>query len=308
MCQNIFADTGLIAISYSCIAPLVSGFGMVGLLLFYLAYRYNFIFVYQTYFDTKGLMYARALQQLFVGIYLANGCMIGLFAINLGNSTVLLGPMILMIIYLVFTILYHISLNAALSPLLQFLPKTLETEERRLLAVEESESDADVEDQGHERATHSETPRTSTGTRPDQFRASNGDTPLTAPMEKVNTNKTASSVPPPSKAPNFFMKWLRPDKYTDYYTLRHLVPRSAFDIEYSEEEERDAYFHPAVRKEPDLLWVPRDELGVSRQEVRHTSRITPITDEGAALNEKGDLVWESSKAVDAPIYEQRVYY
>ena len=39
--------------------------------LFYLAYRYNILFVSETSVDTQGLIYPRALKQLFTGVYLA---------------------------------------------------------------------------------------------------------------------------------------------------------------------------------------------------------------------------------------------
>ena len=80
---------------------------------FYLAYRYNILFVTDSQIDTKGLIYPRALQQLLTGVYIAEICLIGLFAINVTT-----GPLILMIVFLIFTALFHISLNSALDPLL----------------------------------------------------------------------------------------------------------------------------------------------------------------------------------------------
>lgn len=282
------------------------GFAAIGLLLFYLGYRYNFIYVYQVPYDTKGLMYARALQQLFVGVYLAILCMIGLFAIKLTESSKLLGPLILMIIFLIFTILYHLSLNSALQPCLQYLPKTLETEERRLLAAEESEDDADVESNMGEippppppkgRYMESEAPQYERGL------SNSGSS--TVPLSE---EKKLTSEPPAQWKPSAFMKWLRPDKYVDYYSLRKLVPRREFDITYDEGQERNAYFHPSVIDEPKVLWIPRDDAGVSAQEIRHTSKITPITDEGATLDARGSILWDEDNAEKVPIYERRVYW
>ena len=39
---------------------------------------------------------------------------------------------------------------------------------------------------------------------------------------------------------------------------------------YSAEAERDAYCHPSITSQAPLLWIPRDPLGVSSQEVAHT--------------------------------------
>lgn len=120
-----------IALTYSCIAPLVLGFAFIGLYLVYQAYRYNFLFVYDMEIDTKGLVYPRALQHLITGIYLAEICMIGLFAIR-GIP----GPLVIMIIFTILTVISHMSLNEALAPLTSFLPRSLDTEEEHLQSKE----------------------------------------------------------------------------------------------------------------------------------------------------------------------------
>ncbi|KAL8687083.1 MAG: hypothetical protein Q9224_005257, partial [Gallowayella concinna] len=128
----VYTNLTVIAITYSVIAPLVLGFASIGLYLIYLAYRYNLLFVVNSRIDTKGLVYPRALQQTTTGAYLAIVCLIGLFGINTAP-----GPIILMVIFLIFVILFHLSLNAALEPLLKYLPKSLEAEEQSLLAAED---------------------------------------------------------------------------------------------------------------------------------------------------------------------------
>ncbi|GFF53170.1 uncharacterized protein RSN1 [Aspergillus udagawae] len=128
----VFTNMGVIALTYSCIAPLILGFAFVGLYLVYQAYRYNFLFVYDIGTDTKGLVYPRALQHLLTGIYLADICMIGLFAIRAA-----IGPLIIMVLFAVLTVLAHLSLNEALAPLYTFLPRTLDTEEEEQQSKEE---------------------------------------------------------------------------------------------------------------------------------------------------------------------------
>ena len=48
-----------------------------------LVWRYNLIFVFDSDMDSKGLFYPHALLHLMVGLYLAEICLIGLFAIHL---------------------------------------------------------------------------------------------------------------------------------------------------------------------------------------------------------------------------------
>lgn len=118
--------------TYSCIAPLILGFASLGLYLVYQAYRYNFLFVYDIHVDTKGLVYPRALQHLLTGVYLAEICMIGLFAIRSA-----IGPLVIIAIFTVLTVLAHMSLNEAIAPLNTSLPRTLDTEEELLQSKDE---------------------------------------------------------------------------------------------------------------------------------------------------------------------------
>ncbi|KAL4951283.1 hypothetical protein BDW69DRAFT_170396 [Aspergillus filifer] len=128
----VFTNMGVIALTYSCIAPLILGFCFFGLYLVYQAYRYNFLFVYDIKIDTKGLVYPRALQHLLTGVYLATICLIGLFAIKSA-----IGPLIIMAFFTILFALAHISLNDALTPLNSFLPRTLDLEEEIQQAKEE---------------------------------------------------------------------------------------------------------------------------------------------------------------------------
>ncbi|KAB2581261.1 protein of unknown function DUF221 [Lasiodiplodia theobromae] len=275
----VYTNLFVIAICYACIAPLVLLFAGIGMWFFYFAYRYNLLFVYDIDVDTKGLVYPRALQQLFVGLYIAEGCLIGLFAIQLGDRSAL-GPFILMLVLLIFTFLYHASLNAALDPLLKYLPKSLQEEERRLLAAESDlppSERADAPTEGFEKA----------GATEDGYLD-----PRVAPHEK----------------PGMIKKFLRPDIYTDYPTMRRMVPRNFADPDalYAPEVERDAFFHPSVTSEPPMLWIPRDSAGCSRQEVQDTGKVIAITDVAAHFDEKNKLVWDPEAEV--PIAEPKIYY
>jgi calcium permeable stress-gated cation channel len=132
----VFTNMGVIALTYSCIAPLILAFAFIGLFLVYQAYRYNLLFVYGINIDTKGLVYPRALQHLLTGIYLAEICMIGLFSIKGA-----IGPLVIMALYTIVTILAHVSLNEALSPLMNFLPRSLDTEEEEIQMNQEAEAE-----------------------------------------------------------------------------------------------------------------------------------------------------------------------
>ena len=237
--------------------------------------RYNCIFVYSPKVDTKGLTYPKALNHLTVGIYIGHICLIGLFGINKAG-----GPTVLMVIALVFSLLFHIGLRNAYAPLLSTLPKSLELEEETLL-TREKEFGASGSYTNGNRANNKEMM---------------GDTEL--------QSSTAPSAP--HKKPSFIAKFLRPDLHCDYQTLRRLVAGDHSHVTYTEEVERDAYHDPAVSADTPLVWIPRDGMGISRQEVAHTSRSTPITDEGATIDEAGKIHWDPETR--PPIYEEKIYW
>ncbi|KAL2153805.1 hypothetical protein VTH82DRAFT_4961 [Thermothelomyces myriococcoides] len=292
-----------ISITYSCIAPLMLGWATIAMFLFYFAWRYNILFVTDTQIDTRGLIYPRAIKQLFTGLYLAEVCMIGLY-----GASVAPGPLVLMIICLVFTILFHISLNSALNPLLYNLPLTLfaaeeeaEQESRRLIDPEKGTSSS---------AAAAAAAAAVVGTTKNNNKKKedvvdlNGDGVVDPTEAQVLEAREARKA---AARGNPLTRFLQPWVYADYAVLRELVPRGV-DLEpYPDKVVAGAYHPPAVTSAPPLLWVPRDPAGVSRQEVAHTARVIPITDEGCELDEKGRLVWDRERT-RPPVWEEKIYY
>lgn len=80
----VYTNLLVIAMCYAAVAPLVLGFAGLGLSLSYIAYRFKLFFAAEGDADTMGKAYFNALQQLFVGLYLSEVCLIGLFAVGLG--------------------------------------------------------------------------------------------------------------------------------------------------------------------------------------------------------------------------------
>lgn len=126
---------------------------------------------------------------------------------------------------------------------------------------------------------------------------------------EMTTDKGHPLGPAPHKKPSLFQKFLRPDIYTDYATCRRLVSHDVGASQYTPEIEKGAYYNPSITSKTKLLWVPRDVGGVSREEVAHTAKITPITDEGASFNDKGKIVWDMEGTNGRPpVYEEIIYY
>lgn len=283
------------ALAYSCIAPLVLGFATIGLYLLYLAFRYNHLFVLSNTVDTKGAAYARALQQLTVGVYIAEFCLIGLFAIGASGSAVSTGPLVLMIIFTVLTALYHAAMRQALNPLTKYLPSDLFVGQEEEDAAARSAMEEGVPSRDSVAARHS------------------SSAPITSDKQKWSaaSNSKKSALQQKPGIGGWISRFLVPRSKESHNALKDnlLEPDLAHStVRYDEDVHSEAYLHPAVTAEVPKLWIVRDELGISEQEIRHTSKIVPITDEGAWFDEKGKIRWDEEHPERVPLWEDRVYH
>ena len=79
---------GCVTIVYAIIQPIIVGFTVVGFLLFYLAYKYNMLWVMDqpAALETGGIIYNKALTSVFTSLYLAEVCLAGLFFLQKQNA------------------------------------------------------------------------------------------------------------------------------------------------------------------------------------------------------------------------------
>lgn len=80
--------------------------------------------------ETNGLIFPKAVNQLFTGLYFLELCLIGLFFLQRDsrNQASCFPQAIIMIVTLGFTVLYQFVLNRAFGPLFTYLPITFEDE------------------------------------------------------------------------------------------------------------------------------------------------------------------------------------
>ncbi|KAF2873533.1 hypothetical protein BDV95DRAFT_567216 [Massariosphaeria phaeospora] len=270
-----WTNLGVIALSYSCIAPLVLGFSTVGLFLIYLAFRYNFLYTYETHMDTKGAAYQRALSQLTTGVYIAEGCLIGLFAIATANNLAAVGPLAIECLLLLCTILFHFILGKAL----------VHHEARIAYADHMPSSHHDIE----------------AGPSAEKATATNGS--------------VGATVPKPSRIPVFMQRIINPTKTSVSNLSASLAafyhkPQERLPTDIA----KRAYFNPAITSPTPVIWIVHDDMGISAREVRDTTKAVPgliITDEQATFNEKNKVYWkgvDDGKAREAPVYQEEVMY
>ena len=239
--------------------------------MYYLSYRYNLLFVIQSKIDTKGESYARALQHLLTGVYLSELCLIGLFGLR--NAP---GPLVLIVILLIITVVYHITMNEHLGPLERYLPTDLqaEDEERPLLEAEEGSATQGMDNEPESRIEH------------------------------IGRGRVPERVLEP------VAEFLEPHIFASYHALKSWFEDPQGELpEYSEEELRTAYSNPALTSKTPKLWLVRDEMGISKHEIQENEKEgISSTDDGATLDERNRVVWPMDDLTKVPIFKMPVKY
>ena len=124
----------VVGLTYSVIAPLISIFCTVAFSMLMVVYHHHTAYVAQTQDKSGGEFYIRAINQLFVGLYVMELSLIGLFLlvrdIDISNGNAVGNPCaiqaIIMSVIFILTIVFQYLLNRAFNPLFRkfiFLPR-----------------------------------------------------------------------------------------------------------------------------------------------------------------------------------------
>jgi hypothetical protein len=126
----VYTNLAAIGLVYSVIAPLIIIMLLITFSLFWFTYRYQMIYVSYAKAETNGLIFPKAINQLFTGLYFLLLCLIGLFFLvkDEHDNQACVPHAIIMIVVLAFTLLFQVLLNRAFGPLFTYLPTTFEDE------------------------------------------------------------------------------------------------------------------------------------------------------------------------------------
>ncbi|KAL2831573.1 hypothetical protein BJY01DRAFT_226571 [Aspergillus pseudoustus] len=350
----VYTTLASIGLIYSVIAPLILVFNIITFSLFWFVYRYNTLYVTKFRFDTGGLLFPRAINQLFTGIYVMELCLIGLFFLvrDVQGTVACKGQAIAMIVVMVLTAGFQFLLNEAFGPLIRYLPITLEDEavrrdeefaraqrarleldndegkepeeemdtlEHRLRDREHAEFQDDQESSDIEmkKFEANGVSRRASGLR----RKGQGLDPHTA--ANLNSSRRPSWAAPSSpnnRRSKYFgtnsgeavptIQRMREKLHQDAESqgpVRNHKGAALFagihdELEDLTPDERDqlvqrAFQHDALRAKRPVIWIPRDDLGVSDEEVYRTQRFSKhiwISNEYQALDGKGRTIFSRS--------------
>ncbi|KAJ2988963.1 hypothetical protein NUW58_g3710 [Xylaria curta] len=318
----VYTNFACIALVYSVIAPIISIFAIITFSLLWIANRYSMLYVNRLAIDTGGVLYPRALNQTFTGLYVMEIALIGLFFIQEdGNNARACAPQaIIMIVVTILTALYQLLLNMSFGPMFRYLPITFEDE-----AVLRDEAFQRAQDRRLGTDNENDVRESAEEGLPIYHRSGDGSSDA---QEKRNLGNKISSFKPVKGIVGAGAWAARSGKNTYDHTLgkaekgiknaaKFRGERRQKDLEaqraigealyggYHDEiedltpEERDvlvqrAFMHSALRARRPTLWIPRDDLGISDDEIKRTREFSEhiwISNEGTALDSKVRVVY-----------------
>ncbi|KAI5463403.1 hypothetical protein BGZ63DRAFT_402716 [Mariannaea sp. PMI_226] len=314
----IYTNFACIALVYCVIAPLISIFAIITFGLLWIAQRYAMLYVTRFENDTGGVLYPRAINQTFTGIYVMEACMAGLFFLvnNEKGKRACTTHGIVMIVVLILTIIYQFLLNWSFAPLFRYLPITFEDEavlrdeafqraqDRRLGLLDDEESDDGSESEGVSKEKRTQTD----GQQSIEMERFGG---IRRPVRQVgnwakdggNQLRKLALINKQKDKSKRASAYRRNHRQKDIEAQR-AIGDALFggihdEIEDLTPEERDvlvqhAFKHEALRARQPTVWIPRDDLGISDDEIRRTEKFSEhiwISNEGTALDSKFRVVY-----------------
>ncbi|CAL1699363.1 unnamed protein product [Somion occarium] len=299
----------VITLAYSIIAPIMNGLACATFFLFYFLWKYLFLWQLDQprSSDTGGLFFPKAIQHVFVGMYIQQICLAALFflARTDTDSAAAIPEGVLMIILIVITAFFHTVINNSYGPLIHALPVTLADkaggnlpDENRIVAERELEEQELLEDgKGHIEKTPASPTAAATAGR----QSTSSDTPShlktgkAEPDNERNVQREQPSSPPAASPQNTPTTPPTPPTSPNTPPTANTTPQTAVasdnpDIPsikaIDEEEGHKEFYHPASVEPQRMVWIPKDQLGLGEAEA-------------SAIRERGIAVSTANAEMDA---------
>lgn len=253
-----------IGLIYSTIQPIILIFIVIYFGFFYLAFRYQFLYVYRQPFDSGGLIYPRIIDQIYVALIIYEIVMMGLFVLHKAA-----GQAAIMFVVLLASIgAIVISRNNVFKPLIQYLP---------VEAFNASGGLSSSTGGHHQRDNH-----TGVGGRGGKEVIEDDSVEMDGDVEKqaaaaADGHRSFGSPGGPS-------------------TL-------AFNPALNEKRVMDSmvFVNPGLRTQQQPVWLPRDPAGFVDQEMTELNEANIATTiESATMDAKGKIAVEVSQHLAAP--------
>ncbi|KAE8227813.1 hypothetical protein CF326_g7277 [Tilletia indica] len=284
---TLFPTTTLItviALGYMVIAPIVVGFAVATFVLYWLLYKYQFIYVIdqRPETETAGLFFPKAVNQVFAGLYLEQVMLCALFFVSQSNGNgaadpaQAVGPVkqsaiaqgALMVVLIVVTAAFHYFLLDSFGSLNNSLPLTLVTDGfAPEVTGQHTTSGAPALTEKEKYADGHSSPSTAGG----KDNAYNGDS------EKLGHSQSGG-----------------PSTGAASGTTGVGAGSHGAGITPSASTDEETFMHPSLLDEQKPIWLPNDKFGIGRAGVAAArQRGVEATCDGNAVNEKGKVTTDA---------------
>ncbi|KAG1862099.1 hypothetical protein DFJ58DRAFT_776452 [Suillus subalutaceus] len=245
----------VITFAYSIISPVINGLACATFFLFYLLYKYLFLYKYTQppSADTGGLFFPKAIQHVFVGMYVQQLCLCALFFLvqDPDGKRGALPEGVLMVVLIILTVGYHAIINSSFGPLTKAFPLSLAHKTFR-----HPEPSLDIQDvdggSGSKRKEMAEE------------EIEEGRSPTDEP--RASSSESGAEHAPHSDYDDVFFE-RGPDGSEDY-----------------------GFAQPAACLPQRIVWIPDDSLSLGREEVQ-TNKESGVkaTTQNATMDEHGNV-------------------
>ncbi|KAH9026750.1 DUF221-domain-containing protein [Lactarius pseudohatsudake] len=262
----------VITLGYSIISPVINGLAFAAFFLFYMLYKYLFTWVNDQppSSETGGLFFPKAIQHVFVGLYVQQVCLCALFFLAQGSnekpSAIPEGA--LMVVLIIFTAFFQNTILNSYGPLIKYLPLTL--------ADRSYGSDAGVEQEVRTTAGAPQPVPTGSDVKVTDYGNVSASGSHQQPNEEAQPGGADDDVVERAE--------------TSSFTHESRASSPSPSARPKEAEGPTDFSHPAAVEEQRMIWLPKDPLGLIHEiEQDLASQEILYSTEGAEMDSKGHV-------------------
>lgn len=224
--------------------------------------------------ETGGKFYPKALTHIFVGLYIEQICLAGLFFLaqdsNGKQSAIPQGA--IMVVLIVITVLFQLLMLKSYKPLVDNLPLSMNAR------LQERNSSMSSNNNNASSASYSHGSPNPSDLRPVH----------TADTANGGREKDESSTFPPTRVSMEEHQALHDKQREHHGDTAGSSPNGTLPGD--EHLDRHAFDHPSTYEDYPTVWIPQDRRGLYEREVNDTKQAgVDVSTEGATMNEKGKV-------------------
>ncbi|KAH0835941.1 hypothetical protein J3R83DRAFT_9864 [Lanmaoa asiatica] len=259
----------VITLGYSIISPIINGLAILAFFLFYQLYKYLFLYQYTQppATDTGGLFYPKAIQHLFVGMYVQQICLCALFFLvrDENNNASAVPQGILMVVLIFLTLGFHLMIDSSYGPLISALPLSIADKTYKSEGLPEAGDDRKSVEKRRD-TVDSALGASSSHPDPSQLPGQESIVQIQTIIHRTRTTESS-----------------RDSKSDAYFDDLHFSRHADGKVDYG-------FAHPALVRPQRVVWIPDDTLGLGKEEVKENEASGVLaTTAGASMDESGNV-------------------